>query len=415
MKILIINTSDNNGGAAIAAQRLLNALRSYGLNATMIVRDKEGNDKVDNNIKSIGSGLRNKLKFYWERGEIFLYNRLSKKNLFEISTASTGLPITETEEFKQADIIHLHWINQGMLSLKEIKKIVASGKKVVWTMHDMWPITGICHHSGKCNNYLEGCGNCPLLKKPSENDLSRTIFQKKISSYFKGEINFVACSNWLKEKAEDSPLTVGHNLTSIPNPIDIDIYSPTNKITTKKKLNLPIDKKIILFAAVKASDERKGFKHLIEAARLMEKHYEELLFVIAGNRSEEVQKVLSLPSKSLGYISSEDMPDIYNAVDLFVTPSLQENLPNTIMEAMSCGTPCVGFNTGGIPEMINHKENGYVAEYKNSTDLAKGMLWTLFESDYNQLSANARKKVVVNYNNNIIAGKYIEIYKNARG
>lgn len=109
------------------------------------------------------------------------------------------------------------------------------------------------------------------------------------------------------------------------------------------------------------------------------------------------------------------MPDIYNAVDLFVTPSLQENLPNTIMEAMSCGTPCVGFNTGGIPEMINHKENGYVAEYKNSTDLAKGMLWTLFESNYNQLSANARKKVVVNYNNNIIAGKYIEIYKNTRG
>lgn len=412
MNILIINTSDINGGAAIAAHRLLYALKSYGLNAKMIVRDKLGND---NSIISIGGALRNKVRFYSERGEIFLHNRFSRKYLFDISTASTGLSITETEEFKQADIIHLHWINQGMLSLNEIKKIVASGKKIVWTMHDMWPITGICHHAGKCTNYFDGCGNCPLLKKPHKNDLSRKTFQKKLSSYFNGEINFVACSNWLKGKAEDSPLTVGHNLTSIPNPIDINIYRPTDKISIRKKLGLPIDKKIILFAAVKVSDERKGLNYLVESSRLMKNHSEQVLFIIAGNRSEEVEKMLSLPSKSLGYISSKDMPKLYNAADLFVTPSLQENLPNTIMEAMSCGTPCVGFNTGGIPEMIDHKDNGYVAEYKDSSDFAKGIMWTLFEADYKLLSANARKKVVVNYSNNIIAGKYIEIYKNAKG
>src|SRR5690554_2535853 len=412
MNILIINTSDINGGAAIAANRLLNALKSYGLNAKMAVCEKSSNDK---DIIRVGTSLENKFNFYSERGEIFIYNRFSKKNLFEISTAGTGLSITETEEYKQADIIHMHWINQGMLSIKEIKKILASGKKVVWTMHDMWPFTGICHYSVDCDHFIDGCGNCPLLKHPSKNDLSEKTFQKKLSSYFKGEINFVACSNWLKEMAEESPLTVGHYVTSIPNPIDIDVYRPLDKTTIRKKLNLPTDKKIVLFAAVKASDKRKGLSYLVEATKLLKNHYNELLFIIAGSKSNDIEKQLLIPSQSVGYISPEDMPDFYNAADLFVSPSLQDNLPNTIMEAMSCGTPCVGFNTGGIPEMIDHQHNGYVAEYRNSADLANGIRWSLFEADHKQLSDNARKKVVVSYNNNIIAGKYIEIYKNARG
>ena len=412
MNILIINTSDINGGAAIAANRLFNALKSYGLNVKMIVFEK---NSTDQDIICAGSSLEKKFNFYSERGEIFLYNRFSKNNLFEISTAGRGLSITETEEYKQADIIHMHWINQGMLSIKEIKKIVASGKKVVWTMHDMWPFTGICHYSGDCDHYIDGCGNCPLLKHPANNDLSKKIFSKKLSAYFKGEINFVACSNWLKDMAEESPLTVGHHVTSIPNPIDIEVYRPLDKTSIRKKLNLPNDKKIVLFAAVKASDNRKGLSYLAEATKLLKNHSNELLFIIAGSKSNDIEKQLSIPSQSVGYISPEYMPNLYNAVDLFVSPSLQDNLPNTIMEALSCGTPCVGFNTGGIPEMIDHQHNGYVAEYRNSTDLASGIRWSLFEADHKQLSDNARKKVVVSYNNNIIAGKYIEIYKNARG
>lgn len=413
MNVLIVNTSDIHGGAAIAAFRLLNALKSNGVNVKMAVRDKLSNE---DDIISIGNNFNNKFNFYHERAEIFLRNRLSRENLFEISTAKKGIPITETEEFKKADVIHLHWINQGMLSINEIKKILSSGKKVVWTMHDMWPFTGICHYAGNCNFYTNGCGNCPLLKHPSKNDLSRTTYRRKKSAYSKGEINFVACSNWLKEEALKSALTLAHHTTSIPNPINTDIYTPLNKEEVRNSLKLPNDKKIILFAAVKASDKRKGLDYLVEALSFLKDYSNDLYFLIAGNRNQEIENLFSpLPVESLGYVSPEDMPKLYNASDLFVSPSLQDNLPNTIMEAMSCGTPCVGFKTGGIPQMIDHKTNGYVADYKDSSDLANGIIWSLFNSNSNNLSVNARKKVVENYSNEVIAKKYLEIYKNARG
>ena len=412
MNVLIINTSDKNGGAAIAAYRLLNALNSSGINAKMIVNDKLSNDK---DVLEIGNKHLNKFNFYHERGEIFLYNGLSPNNLFEVSTAKKGVSITETEEFKQADIIHLHWINQGMLSLSEVKKILSSDKKVVWTMHDMWPFTGICHYAGNCNNYTNGCGNCPLLRYPSKNDISRNTFRKKSYSYSKGEINFVACSNWLKGMASKSPLTVGHHVISIPNPIDTDIYRPLDKREIRNKLNLPVDKKIILFAAVKASDKRKGLDYLVEASNILKNYSDKIICIIAGKQNKEIGNKFNLPFKSMGYVSYEEMPLLYNAADLFVSPSLQDNLPNTIMESMSCGTPCVGFNTGGIPQMIDHQINGYVSEYQNSKDLANGISWSLFNTDTIQLGANARKKVIENYSNEIVAQQYIEIYKNARG
>lgn len=411
MNVLIINTSDINGGAAIAAYRLLNALKHSGVNAKMMVREKKSNDS---DVLNIESNLTSKFNFYHERGEIFLYNGLSREKLFEVSTAKKGISITETEEFEKADVVHLHWINQGMLSLNEIKKILSSKKKVVWTMHDMWPFTGICHYAGDCNFYINGCGNCPLLRYPSKNDLSRTTYRKKTATYSKGEINFIACSNWLKEMALKSPLTLGHHVASIPNPIDTNIYRPLNKSDIRQKLNLPIDKKIILFAAVKASDKRKGIKYLVEASNLLKNYSRDVIFLIVGNKSEDIENMFALPVKSMGYISPQDMPLLYNSADLFVSPSLQDNLPNTIMESMSCGTPCIGFNIGGIPQMIDHQINGYVSEYRNSKDLAKGIAWSLFDANTN-LGENARKKVIENYSNEIIAKQYIEIYKNARG
>ena len=409
MNILIISTSDIHGGAAIAAFRLMKALQTHGENVKMLVRDKYSDDE---NVVQVGSKARNKWNFVWERGRIFLGNRLSRENLFDVSIANTGVSVTEHPEFIKADIIHLHWINQGMLSLDEIGKILASGKKVVWTMHDMWAFTGICHHAGACKNYEKSCGSCPYLASASRNDLSHQVFLKKQEIYKNGKITFVACSNWLKELAEKSSLTRGHSVVSVPNPIDTKIYFPKDKTQVRQKLNLPIDKKIILFATVKASDPRKGIDYLAEAARLMTQHPNNALFLIAGNRGEEIEKRLSLPSYSLGFVSSEKMPDIYNGADLFVTPSLQENLPNTIMEAMACGTPCVGFNIGGIPEMISHGKNGYVTTDKSADDLAHGLLWTLYQAASETLSANAREKVLAEYSQQKIADQYKEIYAN---
>lgn len=408
MKVLFICTNDIQGGAAIAASRLLQAMQGIGYEASMVVRTKSGTDRM---VFTAGNKKTNVLRFYWERGIIYLHNRLSRKNLFDVSIANTGIPITKLTAFKEADIIHLHWVNQGMLSVKEIGQIFASGKKVVWTMHDMWPFTGICHHAGDCTAYTKGCGRCPYLKVPTRNDLSNRVFNRKQSVYKTGNITFTACSLWLKELAWRSPLTRGHRLTSIPNPIDTETYRPMDQKEVREKLNLPLDKKIILFAAVKASDKRKGMDYLVEATRLIAHHSEDLLFLIAGSQGEEIEKQLTLPARSVGYISPQQMPLLYNAADLFITPSLYENLPNTIMEAMACGTPCVGFHTGGIPEMITHGENGYVARYKDTADLAKGIVWALQDELYTTLSINARQKVLDEYTQEKVAQQYKEIYE----
>jgi glycosyltransferase involved in cell wall biosynthesis len=409
MNILIVNTSDIHGGAAIAAFRLMNALLREGEHVKMLVRDKQSAHTA---VIAADSKLQNRLNFYLERGVIFLRNGFTKQYLFDISIANRGLSITDLPAFREADVIHLHWINQGMLSLDEIGRIIASGKKVVWTMHDMWPFTGICHHAAGCTRYERSCGECPYLKTPSRNDLSHQLFLTKQAVYARGGITFVACSNWLRELAAKSPLTAGHQVVSIPNPIDTAVYSPMDKREARQRLNLPADKKIVLFAAVNASDPRKGMDYLAEASRIMAQQHDDILFLIAGNDGEELGKRLSLPARSLGYVAPQDMPGVYNAADLFVTPSLQENLPNTIMEAMACGTPCVGFHTGGIPEMISHGTNGYVAVYRDAADLAKGILRILFGNDAGLLSAEARRKVVEEYSQEKIAQRYRQLYAN---
>lgn len=409
MNILIVNTSDIHGGAAIAAFRLMNALLREGEHVKMLVRDKQSAHTA---VIAADSKLQNRLNFYLERGVIFLRNGFTKQYLFDISIANRGLSITDLPAFREADVIHLHWINQGMLSLDEIDRIIASGRKIVWTMHDMWPFTGICHHAAGCTRYERSCGECPYLKTPSRNDLSHQLFLTKQAVYARGEITFVACSNWLRELAAKSPLTAGHQVVSIPNPIDTAVYSPMDKREARQRLNLPADKKIVLFAAVNASDPRKGMDYLAEASRIMAQQHDDILFLIAGNDGEELGKRLSLPARSLGYVAPQDMPGVYNAADLFVTPSLQENLPNTIMEAMACGTPCVGFHTGGIPEMISHGTNGYVAVYRDAADLAKGILRILFGNDAGLLSAEARRKVVEEYSQEKIAQRYRQLYAN---
>lgn len=136
--------------------------------------------------------------------------------------------------------------------------------------------------------------------------------------------------------------------------------------------------------------------------------------VVLGGQSEEVKDKFFFPVYPVGYINdTSTLVDIYNAASVFVLPSLSENLPNTIMEAMACGTPCIGFNVGGIPEEIDHKKNGYVAEYMNADDLARGIKWVLEEADYEELSRQAVRKVALSYSQNSVALKYIEVYSQA--
>ena len=419
MRVLIINTSERMGGAAIAANRLMDALRNNGIQAKMLVRDKQTNQIT---VIGLNKSLWKIWQFIWERIIIWKSNHFKKQNLFAVDIANTGTDITVLPEFKQADIIHLHWINQGMLSLKDLKKIFSSGKPVVWTMHDMWPCTGICHHARECHNYHQECHHCPYLYgKGSKKDLANRIFLKKKELYTLAPITFITCSQWLKEQAQQSALLIGHKIYNIPNPINTNLFKPRkNKQEARTLAGLPTDKKLILFGAAKITDKRKGIDYFIESCKVLAEKYPELTqklgVVVYGKESEQLKSMVPFPVYPLNYISSEkDLVNIYNAVDLYVTPSLEENLPNTIMEAMACGVPCVGFNVGGIPEMIDHLHNGYVADYKSTEDLANGIYWTLSESEYQSLSEEACRKVASSYSESAIAKKYIEIYNKITG
>ena len=418
MRVLIINTSERIGGAAIAANRLMDALRNNGIQAKMLVRDKQ-----TNNITIIGlkKSLWSIWQFVWERIVIWKANHFKQHNLFAVDIANTGTDITTYPEFKEADIIHLHWINQGMLSLKDLKKILQSGKPIVWTMHDMWPCTGICHHARECDKYHKECHHCPYLYNGgAKKDLSHQTFKKKKELYQLSPITFITCSQWLKERAGQSALLEQHPIVHIPNPIKTNLFTPRNKVEARQKCNLPTDKKLILFGSVKITDKRKGIDYFIESCKILAEKHPELVnnlgVAVYGKESEQLKSLVPFQVYALDYISNEkELVNVYNAVDLYVTPSLEENLPNTIMEAMACGIPCVGFNVGGIPEMIDHLHNGYVADYKSAEDFANGIHWTLSESEYQSLSEEARRKVTSSYSESTIAKKYIEVYNKIIG
>lgn len=412
--ILIVNTSERTGGAAVASNRLMKALNRNGIEAKMLVAHKNTGDE---RVIEIPGKWRKKYNFLYERLFIFIRNRFSKKRLFEIDAACTGSDITKLDCFKQADVIHLHWINQGMLSMRNLRKILSSGKPVVWTMHDQWCSTGICHSTGDCLKFQTHCYECPVLKTSGKKDMAWKTFRKKKRLFQAHRITFVTCSQWLKNTASTSALFEGQNIVSIPNPIDTEVFAPLDKTRCRQELNLPIDKRLILVGAVNVTDYRKGINYMVDALnRLLEDsaftHTTEI--VCMGNGASSLQSLLHCKVHSLNYVKDEAlMSRIYSAVDFFFTPSLFENLPNMIMEAMACGTPCLGFNVGGIPEMIGHGENGYVAEYKSTEDLVRGLrtLLGLSADTYNQYSEKCRKKVLECYSEKVVAERYGEVYR----
>ncbi|MCF6242802.1 MAG: glycosyltransferase family 4 protein [Bacteroidales bacterium] len=413
MKILLVNKSDKTGGAAVACKRLHTALNKVNVDAHLMVEEKKTNDEkvIDLSPNHIRKKL-NFIRFAYER-LYFLPFEHSKELRFAFSPACAGQNIHRHPAFINSDIIHLHWFNQGFLSLNSLKNIVHSGKPIVWTLHDMWAFTGGCHYAGECFNYQQNCGNCPFLKNPKEKDLSYRILKKKISIFKNANITFVTCSKWLKDKAQESALLKNFKILNIPNPINTEEFYPTDKIKIRKKLKLPNNKKLLLFAAANINDKRKGLKYLIEALQIYhsENQNQEIEIITFGKSDNRVFKNLSYKVHHLGILSKvEAIAGAYNAADVFILPSLEDNLPNTIMEALACGTPVLAFRTGGIPEMIEHKKNGYLAEYKSVNDLKNGIEFILNHPQKNILSKNALEKVKNEYSEEIVAKKYFEVY-----
>lgn len=412
MRILLVNTSERTGGAAIAANRLMHALWHIGAEAKMLVRDRSTRAT---NVVSLPKSPMLRVRFVAERAQIFLENKLHKHRLFEVDTASFGTDITQLPEFKEADVVHLHWINQGFLSLSDIAKILRSGKPLVWTLHDMWPCTGICHYSQGCGRWMQGCGQCPILLKGSARDLSYRTYLKKQQTYAAGRIHFVACSDWLAQIAQQAPLLAGHPVESIPNAIDTHVYSPAEKLTARRHLGLPGDKTVLLFVAYKATDPIKGIKHFREALNHLQEQNPALIgnlhVVVVGREATSLRDSFPCPATTFEYVSDErTLRDLYNAANLLMMPTLQDNLPNTIVEAMACGLPCVGFRVGGLPQLIETGFNGYLAEPQQSTDFAKGIAYCLDTQRSEQMAQNARQRALRTFSEEAVANRYMQIY-----
>lgn len=418
MKILHINKNDIDGGAARAVNRLHKGLLQKKIYSRLIVDNKRTNDFT---VITLNKGKLEKIKmklrvFFDGKLKIFYFKRLKNTWSCNLFSNKSLISFINKSDF---DIVHFHWINESMLSIKDIKKI---NKPIVWTMHDMWPFTGGCHYSDNCILYKYDCKKCNQLSNEKDTFLSKYLLKKKYKIYKKKNIVYVTPSKWLKQCTKESFLLKHNNINVIQNGVDLKIFKKLEKTFCRKVLDLDLSKKYILFGAMNAtSGKRKGYDLLIDTLKILKKDFclknNNIVLLVFGANKPQYEENLGFEINYLGQINDDiTLSLIYNSADVFVAPSREDNLPNTIVEAISCGLPCVAFNIGGMPDLIKHKKNGYLAEPFDVEDLAKGINFVLEdEKRWNILSENALDKAKKDYDINIVSDKYIDLYKKILG
>ncbi len=405
MKILHLSTEDEFGGASKAAYRLHQGLKKIGVESWMLVKNKSTDDP---NIIG-GRGEIWKVYSFLEKQIDKIPTRLHFKNKnipFSNGFVSSQDVIKRIKRINP-EIIHIHWINNGFISITQLKKIFELGRPIVITLHDSWFFTGGCHIPQSCEKYRKWCGNCPLLGSSKEDDLSRLNWKRKERVYKNNSITIVAPSKWMQSCVKQSSLLKDKNISCIPNAIDVDIFKPLDKEILREKWKLDKNKKYLLFGAVNAlTDPNKGF-YLFKKALQDIKILNCELIVFGSNKEKHID--VSIPCINLGYINNqEDLVEIYSIADVFVGPSLQESFGQTLLEAMSCGTPCVAFDNSGPGDFITHKKDGYLAKPFETEDLVRGIEFCLWTKG---LGTSSRNKVINNYSIKSIAQEYLNLYQ----
>ena len=375
MKVVHVSYSDSNGGAAIAARRHHEKMIAMGVESSLVVIDRQNNGE---GVVKLPVGIN-----------VFMRKVLYK--LFRVlyrpfGTWSFGIPgndISEVKEVKEADVVILHWVNNWAVSLKSIGKFLDSGKRVVWFMHDMWPLTGGCHYSMQCRKFERECKECPHLGARWLPDIARVQFnakQRLLGS--RGNLSFVTPSRWLAGEVKRSALFGSNRVEVSPNPIDMRAFYIMDRLKARQQLGLPADRKLILFGADTIHSPYKGWKYIRE---IIEQGDIDADWVIYGSMKGDNPFDSDPHVHALGRVSgAERLRALYNAADVFVTPTLADNYPNVILEAAACGTPTVAFNTGGVPEMIEHGVTGYITARNEAAHLREGIEDVLFRKPLNR-------------------------------
>lgn len=407
MRVVLINRSDSMGGAAIVTVRLMKALAQLGVDARMLVIDRRSNDR---NIQAVGSPLGNKVRFLLERLYIFLNDGLSRERLFKIDTGTCGIDISRHPWVRQADVVVLNWVNQAMLSLRDVAALAALGKPLVWTMHDMWNCTGVCHHAYECLRYQQTCHSCPLSGKKGL-DISTSTQRRKQRLYSHYPITFVPVSHWLAACCRRSSLMKDARIEVIPNSIQADAYSYQRRHDSEI-CSVDVGKKVIVMGAARLDDPVKGFDLLIALTHLIKERNPLLasklhLLLYGGIRDRTLLDRLELPFTYLGY--AKDVNRIMTNADIVLSTSRYETLPTTLVEGLASGCIPVATGSGGQADIIDHLQNGYVtAGNQDVAGLAEGMEWAVAAS---MDRADLHACVVRKFDNSVVAGKYIGLFR----
>ena len=405
-----MNTHEVQGGAARAASRLHKGLRGIGADSLMLVQSKHSDDPtVVGPGSKIGKGLA-LLRPELDSLPLRTY-RNRKGSIFSVQWIPDST--RAVVENLKPDIINLHWVCDGFLKIETIAKWK---RPVVWTLHDSWAFTGGCHIPFDCLRYTDSCGCCPQLQSKRSGDISHRIWLRKKKTYRRLQPVLVTPSRWLSDCVKKSSLMREARIEVIPHGLALTRFKPVNKLQARNLLNLPSNKHLILFGAMRATeDPNKGFQYLVPALqKLRESGWQDKAeLVIFGSSFRETKNRPPIKTHFLGTLQDDlSLSMVYTAADVFVAPSIQESFGNTVLEAIACGTPCVAFPVGGIPDMIEHKKNGYLASPFDVEDLAHGITWVIEDTERNRmLGLRAQEKGKQEFSIDLQARRYKALYE----
>ena len=414
VNITHVSYADLQGGAARSAYRLHRGLLSLGQSSKMFVEKRESNELEIVGFRYPHDPLtrlrRGPRRWLLKREKDRIKARLrAGASLFSDDRSEHGSQALA--QFPPWDILNLHWIS-GLLDYSEFFRSVPQNRPVVWTLHDMNAFTGGCHFDGGCGRYSQSCGACPELSSNQPDDFSNAVWKRKRRGYDAlrpGGLHLVTPSRWLANEARRSSLLHTRDVTVIPYGIETDVFKPRDRHAARDVLGFPQTSKVVLFLADYADEARKGLSVLLQALGGMS-DVSDILVLILGNGTVDVRA--NLRFKQLDYVRDDRILSmIYSAADLFVAPTLQDNLPNTILEAISCGVPVVAFNVGGVPEIIRDGVEGRLVPCRDIAALRSAIYTSLENNDVRlQMGVNARQRALQEYGLQLQASRYLELY-----